>query len=179
MTGPVGIVEAVHDRAAVGRTILRWSSSAVFSAGLLIMRPGLIGPAMPIWESPAGHSLTVPASANGECLVDLMIGEARLRGALADTGASGFVVLGRNQARQAGIDLEGLRFTNTYDSANGSARFAITRVAWARIGDAFDLADLPVAVTEVDQSQALIGIQILRHLNFRLRGDHCEFGASA
>jgi clan AA aspartic protease (TIGR02281 family) len=177
MTGAVPIVAATRDKAAVGRQILGTAAGAVIGAGVLIAQLGG-GFAAPPWElSQAGNSLVVPAAANGQCHVDLLIGEARFRGSLEDTGADGFVTLGRNQAKQAGIDTRLLRFTGTYESANGRARFAQTRVPWVRIGNAFDLADLPVAVTEIDQPQVLIGIQILRHYNFRLRSGRCELSA--
>jgi clan AA aspartic protease (TIGR02281 family) len=176
MSAPMPIVAAARDRAAVGRLVLRTAAGAAFGAGLLIFQLGGL-PIPPPEISGAGHTLVVRAASNGQCLVDLRIGEARLRGALADTGADGFVILGRNMAPLAGIDIGRLRFSSTYESANGRGRFAETRAEWVRIGDAFELADLPVAVTEGDQRQAIIGIQILRHYNFRLRGDRCELSA--
>jgi clan AA aspartic protease (TIGR02281 family) len=178
MTG-VPIVETVLSKAAVGRSILRSAAGLVFGAGLVMVQSGWIGRAAPAWESSTEHSLTVRAAGNGQCLVDLRIGETQFRGALADTGASDFIVLGRNHAKQAGIDTARLRFDRSYGSANGQGRDAETRVAWVRIGNAFDLADVPVTVTKMDQDQPLIGIQILRRFHFRLRGDRCEFGAAA
>jgi clan AA aspartic protease (TIGR02281 family) len=179
MTGPVPIIEAAHDKAAVGRTILRSAAGLVFAAGVVIVQPGWIGRSAPVWDSSAGHSLVVRAASNGQCLVDLRIGETKLSAALADTGDDGYVTLGRNQAKQAGIDTSRLRFDNSYGSANGRGRYAEMRVAWVRIGNTFEMADVPVAVTQVDQQQALVGIQVLRRYQFRLRGDRCEFGASA
>jgi len=180
MIGPIPIIAATHDRAAVGRVILSALAGTLLSSGilLLLLVDGFATPATsPSGMSRPGNTLVFPASANGQCHVDLRIGGMRLRGALADSGADGYLTLGRNQARQAGIDIKRLQFSGTYDSANGRARFAETRVPQVRIADTFDLADLPVAVTEVDQRQALVGIQVLQSLNFRLRGDRCELSS--
>jgi predicted aspartyl protease len=177
MTGPV-VVEPAHSKAAIGRIILRSAAGAGLAAGLMIRLPGLLGSGAPVWEPSGGHSLIVPAESNGQCFVDLWIGETLLRHSLADSGADGTVTLGLNQAKQAKIDTR-LRFDHSYDSANGKGRFAEIRVASVRIGKVFELTDVPVAVTKIDQQQALIGVELLRLLSFRLRGDRCEFGAAA
>ena len=178
---PGPIVAATHDRDAVGRTILA-TAAGVAVAGVLIARISGSGFAIPAGPLPeirgAGHTLVVPVG-HGQCQLDLLIGTARFRGALADSGANGYLTLGRNHARQAGIDLAQVRFNQTYESANGRGRGGETRVPWVRIGNFFELRDVPVAVTEIDQPQVLIGIQILRALNFRVQGDRCELGAPA
>ena len=75
----------------------------------------------------------------------------------------------------------GCGLSGTYESANGRGHFAQTLVRWVRIGTAFQVIDVKVAVTDVDQTEALIGIELLRDLNFRVRADHCElsWGKSA
>jgi predicted aspartyl protease len=176
---PVPIVEAAHSKADIGRMFLRTTAGAVFGAGLLIAQPGLIRPAIPSWEPSAGHSLVVRAGSTGQCFVDLWIGKTLLRGSLADSGADGYLTLGLNHAKQAGIDIRRLRFDHAYGSSNGRGHYAELRVVSVRIGEVFELTDLPVAVTRIDQQQAIIGIEILRLLNFRLLGDRCEFGAPA
>ena len=67
-----------------------------------------------------------------------------------------------------------LRFDRSYESANGRGHFAETPVRWVRIGTAFQVIDVKIAVTDVDQTEALIGIELLRDLNFRVRVDHCK-----
>jgi clan AA aspartic protease (TIGR02281 family) len=121
----------------------------------------------------AGKSLVLPASEHGRCQTDLWIGGTRFRGAVADSGATGYLTIGRNQAIQAGIET-GRRFAWTYQSANGRGRYNEIRVRRVRIGDAVELSDVPVDVTAADQAQALIGIEILRELNFRVRAGGCE-----
>jgi aspartyl protease family protein len=121
----------------------------------------------------AGRSLVLAAGAQGRCQTDLWIGGAPFRGAVADSGATGYVTIGRNQAMRAGIDTW-RRFAGTYQSANGRGRYYEIRVRRVRIGGAVELTDVPVVVTAADQAQALIGIEILRELNFRVRAGGCE-----
>jgi clan AA aspartic protease (TIGR02281 family) len=172
MSGPVLIVAASRDRRAIGHGLFGALAASVVSVGLLVHRLG--DAAAPPQLMGAGNTLVMPAAANGQCHVDLWIGDALLPGALTDSGADGFVTIGRNQAKQAGIEISRLRFDRTYESAHGRGRYAVTRVPWVRIGNAFDMRDVPVDVTEVDQAQALIGIQILRYFNYRLRAGRCE-----
>jgi clan AA aspartic protease (TIGR02281 family) len=180
MSKQISIVAARRGRAAIGRQILLTLAGAITSTVLLIAPPGrgFNLPAPQITE--AGNALILPAS-QGWCSTDLWIGDTRLRGAIADSGATGWITIGRNQARQAGIDVARLRFSGTYESANGRGHFAQTLVRWVRIGTAFQVIDVKVAVTDVDQTEALIGIELLRDLNFRVRADHCElsWGKSA
>jgi aspartyl protease family protein len=173
---PLIIVEARSDRASVSRQILGTAIGIVIVAGMLVARPGdssSVPAGPPPQISGGAQSLILPASSHGRCATDLWIGETRLRGAIADSGADGWLIIGRNQAKRAGIDLGQLRFDNTYDSANGRGRFAATRLPSARIGN-FELIGIPVAVTDADQNEAIIGIEILRDLHFRVRGNHCE-----
>jgi clan AA aspartic protease (TIGR02281 family) len=173
-SGPVLIVASTRDRAAVGRGLLGALAAGVAVLGLLVHQFGGTGSAPPPQLMGSGNALVVPAAANGECRLDLWIGDALFRDALADSGANGFVTIGLNQAKRAGIDIRHLQFDRSYESAHGRGRYAETRIPWIRIGNAFDLRDVTVDVTEVDQPQALIGIEILRYYNFRLRGDRCE-----
>lgn len=176
MSDPVLILSAVRDRRTIGRGIIRLLAGGAAAGGFLTFRIGGIGEpaAAPPQLMGTGSPLVLQAAANGQCFVDLWIGDAKFHGALADSGADGFLVLGRNLALRAGIDVEHLRFDRTYESAHGRGRYAETRVSWVRIGNAFDLRDVPVDVTETDQPQAIIGIQILRYFNFRLRAKVCE-----
>jgi clan AA aspartic protease (TIGR02281 family) len=180
MSKQISIVAARRGRAAIGRQILLTLAGAITGTVLLIAPPGRGFNLPPPQITEAGNALILPAS-QGWCSTDLWIGDTRLRGAIADSGATGWITIGRNQARQAGIDVARLRFSGTYESANGRGHFAQTLVRWVRIGTAFQVIDVKVAVTDVDQTEALIGIELLRDLNFRVRADHCElsWGKSA
>jgi clan AA aspartic protease (TIGR02281 family) len=179
MTARLSIVEARRGRAALGRQILGTALGVVIVAGMLVAKPdnGFGVPAGPPPQiSGSNNALILPASSHGRCTADLWIGGTRLRGAIADSGADGWITIGRNQAKQAGIDTSQLRFNNTYDSANGRGHFAVTHLRSARIGN-FELIGIPAAVTDADQSEAIIGIEILRDLHFRVRGNHCELSS--
>ncbi len=92
-------------------------------------------------------------------------------GFLIDTGAS-MVVLTRQSAERAGIDVEALRFTTRVSTANGNAFAAPARLDQLKIGD---IVRKPVGVL-VAQDRALdgnlLGMNFLDTLNgFEIRGD--------
>jgi clan AA aspartic protease (TIGR02281 family) len=171
---PLIIVAARRGRAALGRRILGTLAGAAVVSALLLTQPGRGFEVPPPEISGSGNALILPAASHGRCSTDVWIGKTRFRGAIADTGADGFLTIGKNQAQQAGIDVDRLKFGGTYESAHGRGHYAETRVRRVRIGSSFQIFDMPVVVTDVDQPQALIGIELLRELNFRVRADHCE-----
>ena len=178
VNGPVVIVAATRDRAAVGRGVVGFAVAAVLGGGLLISQLGGVAATVAAPSTPVraeDGQLVVPAAANGQCFVDIQINETRFRGiGILDSGADQYLTLGINQARQAGLEVG--KFTNTYKSANGVGRFARTRVATLRIADTFAMRNVIVDVTAANQTHILVGIQILRMFNLRLRSTTCELG---
>ena len=110
---------------------------------------------------------------NGSCLADIRINDMLFRDVLLDTGAYGNVVLGRNHALSLGI--APVRYPTAYSSANGIGREAHVQIHELRLGS-FVMRDLTVAVTQVDQDQVLLGLEILNRLHFRVSGHSCELG---
>jgi clan AA aspartic protease (TIGR02281 family) len=111
---------------------------------------------------------------NGTCLTDIRIDDVLFPDVLLDTGfANGTVLLGHNHAVRLGI--APVRYPTAYSSANGIGREAHVQIHELRLGS-FVMRDLTIAVTQVDQDQVLLGLEILDRLHFRVSGHSCELG---
>ncbi|HEX5079145.1 MAG TPA: TIGR02281 family clan AA aspartic protease [Geminicoccaceae bacterium] len=104
-----------------------------------------------IEPGPHGHFL-VEASVNG-VPIDFMV----------DTGASE-IVLSPRDARQLGFTPDQLRFTQEFESANGTVRAAPVELRELRIGQ-FQLFDLEASVNEAPLPISLLGMSFLRRLS--------------
>jgi clan AA aspartic protease (TIGR02281 family) len=174
MTAQLPIIASRHGLDALGRQILGAVTGVAIATGFLLYRPAdTVGvPPLEMQGGP-GHSLMVPAGTHGFCVTDLWIGNRPLE-AITDSGADGSIIIGRNQATKAGIDTGQLHFTWPFQSPGGSGHYAHIHVQRLRIGDNIELDDVPVDVNENDQQQALIGVEVLRQLNFRIRPHGCQ-----
>jgi clan AA aspartic protease (TIGR02281 family) len=168
------IVQSSYDRRSAARSIVATCASAVFGAALLFpgLRPEFAAPTRAV-EATGGPVVTA-ASSNGECYVEVRLNETRFSKALLDSGATGYLTIGSNQAKAAGIDIRSLSFNHSYESSNGTGHFATTKIATVRIGTALAMRNVVVDVTEGPQDVILVGIEILRMLNLRLRSTTCE-----
>lgn len=79
---------------------------------------------------------------------------------LVDTGASD-AVLSPDDARRLGIDVAGLDFSRSYQTANGVGYGASYRVAHMRLGEV-ELTDVPVSINQAPMSESLLGMSVLR-----------------
>jgi len=168
------IIQSAYDRRSAARGIVATCASAVFGAALFIhgMHPEFTAPPGPAIEGSGGQLVT--ASRNGECYVDVRLNETLFHKGLLDSGATGYLTIGINHARRAGIDVGGLVFDNSYSSANGTGKFAKATIATLRIGRVAAMRNVLVAVTAAPQDEIIVGIEILRTLNMRLRSTSCE-----
>jgi clan AA aspartic protease (TIGR02281 family) len=123
-----------------------------------------------------GEEITVPASAFNQCWIDARTtgpaGRSAVLDYLRDTGASGWLTLGRNHAAALGIDTGGLSYSSRYSSANGEGRETFVSLNEFRF-HSFVLRDVRAAVTQVDQDMPLLGIEILHRLNLQLKDGNC------
>jgi aspartyl protease family protein len=88
---------------------------------------------------------------------------------LIDTGASD-VVLSPAAARAIGIDMEALRFTRVFNTANGTVRGAPYNLASLKVGP-IELANVPVSVNQAEMDVSLLGMTFLNRLeSFEFRG---------
>ena len=78
---------------------------------------------------------------------------------LVDTGASG-IVLNHRDARKIGIDVENLRFTQVYQTANGRVRGAPYLLDGMQIGS-FEFFEIWVSVNETEMGTSLLGMSFL------------------
>ena len=171
------IVQSADDRAAVGRRIVAMLAGTALVVGLVISRLDVSEP--PVNEQPIitggdRHRTVVRGDAFGECYVEGHLNGTRFRRLLLDSGAVGTLVLGSNQAALIGFDPAHLSYTETYSSATGEGRETEVRIRELRLVDGFVMRDVPARITLAEQSEPLIGIDILRRLNLRLKDGNCE-----
>lgn len=88
---------------------------------------------------------------------------------LIDTGATD-IVLSREAAARAGYDVDNLRFTRRYRTANGIGYGAPIRLDNIAIGPV-GFADMPASVNDAPMSSSLLGISFLERLrSYEVRG---------
>jgi len=89
---------------------------------------------------------------------------------IVDTGATD-VVLTREDAARAGIDLAGLAYTGTASTANGTVRTARARLDALSLGGVTDRA-VPVLVNQGEMDKSLLGMSYLRRFEkIEIAGD--------
>lgn len=89
---------------------------------------------------------------------------------LVDTGASD-LVLSRQDARAAGVDMEGLNFFMTAMTANGEVKSAPVRLDTVALADFVD-TDVPARVNGGELDISLLGMTYLdRFRSFRVEGE--------
>jgi len=89
---------------------------------------------------------------------------------MVDTGASN-IVLSREDAARAGINLADLEFSGMAQSANGMVRYANARAAELALGDVM-FRNMPVTVNDGEMPGSLFGMSGLRQFaSFEMRGD--------
>ncbi len=81
---------------------------------------------------------------------------------LFDTGASS-IVLTRNDAINAGINVDSLNYNNLISTANGTNYIAYTTIKQLQIFNKI-FTNLPVAITKTGLDQSLLGMSFLKHV---------------
>jgi aspartyl protease family protein len=81
---------------------------------------------------------------------------------LIDTGASE-IVLSPADAQRAGIDVQNLDYSRTYETANGIGHGATVTVASLAVGPVH-FNDVPVAIDRTPMSSSLLGMAFLKRL---------------
>ena len=129
----------------------------------------LLGEVLPYHAVETGErELRINAGANGHFHVVAHINGEPVR-FLIDTGATD-IVLNREAAQRAGYDVDNLRFTRPYRTANGIGYGAPIRLDSIVIGP-FGVADMPASVNDAPMSSSLLGISFLERLrSYEVRG---------
>lgn len=123
--------------------------------------PRLLGP----------DSIELQRTRDGHFYIDGRIGTLPAR-FLVDTGASA-VSISERLARQAGLECERQA---TFSTANGHVRGCTTRVGRLDFGP-FALRDVGVVILPNLGADALLGMNVLRHLRLEQDGDSLRLSA--
>ncbi|MGH1329638.1 MAG: retropepsin-like aspartic protease family protein [Paracoccaceae bacterium] len=102
--------------------------------------------------------IEVPRAQDGHYYLDLKINGKTIE-FVVDTGASS-VVLTREDARKAGISLDGLRFNGTANTANGTVRTARISLEDVSLGEIRD-ENIPAYVNDGEMFGSLLGMSYL------------------
>ncbi|MCH7542352.1 MAG: TIGR02281 family clan AA aspartic protease [Proteobacteria bacterium] len=114
-------------------------------------------------------TVAVRASAGGHFQIEATVDGVPIR-FLVDTGASD-VVLRPADARRLGYDLDRLRFSRIYRTANGTVRGAPVTLGEVTVGP-IRLANVAASVNGAEMSQSLLGMSFLNRLSaYEVRGD--------
>ena len=123
-------------------------------------RPGAAaGPSLAL--AVANAPLTYRADPSGHFYITAQVNGAPIR-FLVDTGAS-VVALTPDDARLAGIFMQGLQYTESMGTANGEARAAQTSLRDIRLEQLF-IGDVAAVVMEKPMPVSLLGMSFLRRL---------------
>ncbi len=113
-------------------------------------------------------TLVVTADDAGEFVVYARVDGAPIK-FVVDTGATD-IVLSPQDAKRLGIDLDGLNFTSSFETANGVGRGAPSTVTSLVIGP-IRLEHVPVSINEAPMDSSLLGMAFLRRLeSFEIKG---------
>ncbi len=116
-----------------------------------------------------GDELIVRAGRNGQFMVDAIVDGVEIR-FLVDTGASS-VVLTAEDAERLGYRLDGLEYSERYQTANGEIRGAPVILPELRIGD-LEIEDVRSSVIRAPLSTSLLGMTFLSRLeSFEVRAE--------
>jgi clan AA aspartic protease (TIGR02281 family) len=122
-----------------------------------------------------GNGLTIKVGGYNQCETEFVADGHSFRG-LLDSGASGHVVFGRNQAKALlGSEAAGRLSYNdgTYSSANGIGHYSRVTLKELRIGN-WSIHDVPAEINQAEMDEPLIGLEILHALQFQVSGGYCH-----
>jgi aspartyl protease family protein len=127
-----------------------------------------IGALFPSTVIEEGGVITVKLSNNGHFMINTYINGSKAV-LLVDTGATS-VVLSRNVAKHAGIDVSKLGLYHEVIGANGTFYVGEAKVD-IRIGN-FEVKNFPVLVNASDIDESLLGMTLLNEFkSFSIEGD--------
>ncbi len=169
----IGASLVLHRRFQPGevlRSILIWAAVGAllllsFSYRFELANIGdrMMGELIPSSGRSHGQTVQFSASAGGHFVVEADVSGTRIR-FLVDTGASE-VALTPSDAARLGIDLDGLAFNKTYQTANGVIQGAPITISSISIGPIM-LHNVRASVSRASMGQSLLGMSFLS----RLRG---------
>ena len=150
------IAAAVHWVFAPGESISPRSDATAEA----IQSHPLPEPEVPSVAANGDREITVRADRGGHFMLDAFVDGAKLQ-FLVDTGASN-LVLSRDDAAKAGVNMDNLAYSERYQTANGVALGAPVTLREFRIG-AFELHDVRATVIASPMPFSLLGMSVLSH----------------
>jgi aspartyl protease family protein len=155
----------------IARSVAVWACvmgavllGAIYWSDISAMALRVRGALIPAYAVPAagGHSLSVSEDAQGSYHVIGLVNGQRVD-FLIDTGASD-VVLSPTDAKRLGIDLDTLKFTKPYETANGIGEGAAWTADSLAIGP-LRVTNVPVSINKTPMSTSLLGMSFLKRLD--------------
>ncbi len=110
----------------------------------------------------APGTMVFPAAKDGHFYVEASVNGTPVR-FLVDTGASG-LVLSPDDARRLGIATDGLRFTQLYETANGTVKGAPVELKELSLGPV-RFSNVSASVNASSMSNSLLGMSVLRQFD--------------
>ena len=162
----------LHGRASDGKIIRNISIWLLVALILFIgysyrgdmshVRDRLLGELMPQKARTSGESVVILANRSGHFSVGAKVDGVTIQ-FLIDTGASD-VVLSPNDASRLGFDLNKLKFSKSYQTANGIVRGAPVTLGSISISQ-LNIADVRASVNEAEMNHSLLGMSFLSRLS--------------
>jgi len=129
----------------------------------------VVGELLPGRARTEGGNVVIRMASNGHFVIDADVDGAKVS-FLLDTGASD-VVLSPRDARRLGFDLDTLKFTRVYQTANGTVQGAPVRLGKLVIGS-LEVRNVRASVNSADMSRSLLGMSFLERLSgYEVRGN--------
>lgn len=120
-------------------------------------------------QTHADGSVHIPMDNSGHFVVDAFI-DGQTITFLVDTGATN-IVLPPADAKKLGLDINQLKFTQRFTTANGTVQGAPITLPYLKIGS-IRLANVPASVNSAPMPNALLGMRFFEYLSgFEVKGD--------
>ncbi len=107
-------------------------------------------------------SISVKSSQDGHFYINTEVSNQSIK-FMVDTGASD-IVIDKETAKKIGININDLKFINTYYTANGKVRGAPVRLKSIKVGK-YIISDVRASVNEADMNSSLLGMSFLNKLS--------------
>jgi aspartyl protease family protein len=172
MGGAIAASYFVSQRGQMGKVAQQASIWGLIFVGVIAaagLWGDIRGSVAPQQSITAGGDITLPRQSDGHFYARLDVNGQPIT-FMVDTGASQ-VVLTQDDAQQAGIDTDALRYLGQASTANGVVRTAQVTLGQVTLSDV-TLADVPAVVNEGQMDGSLLGMTYLRNFsNIQIKDD--------
>jgi aspartyl protease family protein len=125
---------------------------------------------VPVSGDSSSDSIRFAKSSNGHFQIEVMVDGVPVQ-FLMDTGATD-IVLSPSDAIRLGFDTDALRYSKTYNTANGTVSAAPVKLGKMTLGP-IHLERVRASVNSAEMGKSLLGMSFLNHLSgYNVSGDH-------